>query len=121
MHLVSLGHGGPHPEKCSNEPWPVEHVKNTLQNMTPPIVMTCGSNFSSGSCNHSCPLLHQGNHPDGALEVQLAGAAHLGVAGVLVADVIDAHHVVEEMHQLWLSHAHADDISWRGLGRKILA
>ena len=78
--------------------WPVEHVKNTLQNMTPPIVMTCGSNFSSGSCIHSCPLLHQGNHPDGALEVQLAGAAHLGVAGVLVADVIDAHHVVEQVY-----------------------
>ena len=22
MHLVSLGHGGPYPEKCSNEPCP---------------------------------------------------------------------------------------------------
>ena len=60
-------------------------------------------------------LLHEGSHPDWPLELHLAGAAHLGVAGALVELLLDAHHVVEELNQFGLSHAHADHSTWGGL------
>ena len=31
MHLVSLGHGGPYPEKCSNEPCMLPSVSREIR------------------------------------------------------------------------------------------
>ena len=55
-----------------------------------------------------CSFLQDSPISHGTLKLDLALAADLGVAGVLVIDALHPHHVVKELDQLGFLDAHAD-------------